>query len=36
MGRGTRRPYKRLADVKLAERLPRPPAGMILRRKLVA
>ena len=29
-------PYKRLADVKLAERLPRPPAGMILRRKLVA
>ena len=29
-------PYKRLADVKLAERLPRTPAGKILRRELVA
>jgi acyl-coenzyme A synthetase/AMP-(fatty) acid ligase len=29
-------PYKRLADVKLAERLPRTPAGKVLRRELVA
>jgi acyl-CoA synthetase (AMP-forming)/AMP-acid ligase II len=29
-------PYKRLADVKVAERLPRTPAGKILRRELVA
>jgi long-chain acyl-CoA synthetase len=29
-------PYKRLADVRVAERIPRTPAGKIMRRRLAA